>query len=203
MTLPTRISASIPGLPRTRAALAYATRLHRGQRRELDGAPFIEHPLEVASLLYAAGAPDHLIAAGLLHDVVEKTPASGFDLRRRFGSNVASLVLAVSEDAHIRGYAERKGALRHQAVEAGDEALMLFAADKVSKVRELRVEAMRPGRAGRSFARRLAFYERCLGVLREHLPDSPLVAELSTDLAGVRGVRGARSAGLRRSRGHA
>jgi hypothetical protein len=62
---------------------------------------------------------------------------------------------------------------------------------------------MRPGRAGRSFARRLAFYERCLGVLREHLPDSPLVAELSTDLAGVRGVRGARSAGLRRSRGHA
>ena len=196
----TKISASIPGLPRTRAALTYATKLHRHQRREMDGAPFIEHPLEVASLLYAAGAPDHLIAAGLLHDVIEKTPATGFDLRRRFGSNIASLVLAVSEDAHIHGYAERKGALRHQAVEAGDEALMLFAADKVSKVRELRVEAGRPGRGRGSFARRLAFYERCLAVLREHLPGSPLVAQLSTDLAGVRCERGTRSVDMRHRR---
>jgi len=62
-----------------------------------DGTPFILHPREVASLLYCAGAPDHLIAAGALHDVIEKTPATAFDLRARFGGRVVSLVLAVTE----------------------------------------------------------------------------------------------------------
>jgi (p)ppGpp synthase/HD superfamily hydrolase len=45
--------------------------------RSSDGAPFIRHPLEVATVLYRTGAPDHLIAAGLLHDVVEKTGRLG------------------------------------------------------------------------------------------------------------------------------
>jgi len=44
------------------------------------------HPLEVASLLYYAGAPDHLIAAGALHDVVDKTAISAAELRECFGT---------------------------------------------------------------------------------------------------------------------
>ena len=53
--------------------------MHAGQRRQLDGAPFIEHPLEVAAILHDAGAPDHVIAAGILHDTLEKTDA-GFSI---------------------------------------------------------------------------------------------------------------------------
>jgi (p)ppGpp synthase/HD superfamily hydrolase len=53
--------------------VVYARWVHRGQRRQVDGAPFIEHSLEVALLLYRAGAPDHVIAAGVLHDVLETT----------------------------------------------------------------------------------------------------------------------------------
>jgi hypothetical protein len=140
----------------------------------------------VASLLYAAGAPDHLIAAGALHDVIEKTAATAFDLRRRFGSRVAALVLAVSEDEGIPGFTERKGALGHQVADAGEEALLLFAADKISKVRELRLDAGRPsGRPGRSSRRRLAYYGRCLALLQERLPNSPLVAQLEGELGGM------------------
>src|SRR6266700_4148034 len=106
-----RIPRGLGGLPKTRAALKYAAALHRGQVRKIDGAPFIVHPREVAELLYGAGAPDYLIAAGALHDVIEKTPATAFDLRRRFGSKVASLVLAVSEDERISSYTQRKDAL--------------------------------------------------------------------------------------------
>jgi hypothetical protein len=40
-----RIPAFIHGLPLTEVALAYAEELHRGQRREVDGAPFIVHRL--------------------------------------------------------------------------------------------------------------------------------------------------------------
>ena len=91
-------------LPKTKAAIAYATRMHDGQERQIDGAPFIVHPLEVAALLYEACAPDYLIAAGVLHDTIEKTDARLNDLRERFGARVATLVLAVSEDKHINGY---------------------------------------------------------------------------------------------------
>lgn len=127
-------------LPKTQAAVAYAEPRHAGQRRSADGAPFIEHPLEVARLLYDAGAPDHVIAAGVLHDTIEKTGADAADLRSRFGSAIATLVLAVSEDPRIRRYQARKDALRKQVAAAGHDALMAFAADKISKARELRRE---------------------------------------------------------------
>ena len=37
---------------------------HAGQHRSSDGAPFIEHPLEVGWLLSRTGEPDDVIAAG-------------------------------------------------------------------------------------------------------------------------------------------
>ena len=174
--------SALLGLPKTQAALAYATRVHDGQRRKADGAPFIAHPREVVSLLYHAGAPDHVIAAGALHDTIEKTDTDASELRKRFGIRVARLVVAVSEDERISSYAQRKTALRDQAADAGEEALMVLAADKISKARELR---LKPGVAERSRRRRLANYRGCLDLLKERLPDSPLVAELDTELKAV------------------
>ena len=142
------ILASVEGLPQTEAAMRYAAGMHAGQRRS-DGKPFILHPLEVAALLCEAEAPDHLIAAGVLHDLVEKTAVSAGDLEERFGPRVTELVLAVSDDDRIQSYATRKAALRQQVSGAGDEALTLFAADKLSKLRELRREAAACGRAPR------------------------------------------------------
>ena len=168
------------GRATTVAALGYAEELHAGQLRG-DGTPFILHPREVASLLLDAGAPDHLIAAGAVHDVIEKTPATAFDLRRRFGGTIATLVLAVTEDENIARYAERKSALRDQVAEAGEEALMLFAADKVSKGRELHQAFgdMRPRK------RRLKHYRSSLTLLQRRLPEAPLVAQLDAELAGL------------------
>jgi (p)ppGpp synthase/HD superfamily hydrolase len=77
----------VDGLPQTHLAVTYAERMHAGQRRA-DGSPFILHPLEVASLLYYTGAPDHLIAAAVMHDLIEKTDASAADLQARFGPRI-------------------------------------------------------------------------------------------------------------------
>ena len=173
-------------LPNARAALAYAERQHAGQRRAADGAPFIVHPLEVARLLYRAGAPDQVIAAGALHDTIEKTDATAADLTSRFGLRIATIVLAVSEDQQITGYAERKAALRDQLARAGHDALMVLAADKISKVRELKLEIARRRAhtppVSCSWERRLTHYRHCLRLLEEHLPDSPLVATLRAEL---------------------
>jgi (p)ppGpp synthase/HD superfamily hydrolase len=168
-------------LPKTRAALSYAHERHAGQLRKADHAPFIEHPVEVAWLLYSAGAPDHVIAAGVLHDTIEKGGADLAELRKRFGARTAELVAAVSEDQRISGYATRKAALRTQVEAAGPEALMVFAADKVSKVREVNLDRKRhaPSR------RRMTHYRRCLELLERLLADSPLVAQLRVELAKV------------------
>ena len=126
-----RIPAFVDGLPVTEVALGYAADVHRGQRREVDGARFIVHPLEVASLLFfarRAGAPD-TVAAGVLHDVIEDTDAAAGDLRARVGDTVTKLVLAVSEDDGIDDFDARKAALRAQVAAAGKDALLLFAAD--------------------------------------------------------------------------
>ena len=173
--------------PLTRSALAYAERWHAGQCRA-DGTPYFDHSLEVARLLYDAGAPDHLVAAGLMHDVVEKTDASAADLEARFGGTIADLVLAVSDDDAIDSYGRRKAALRRQVAGAGDEALSLFAADKLSKVRELRRELIArssrraAGVAREPRARRMRHYQRSLALLEERLPDSSLVQDLREEL---------------------
>jgi (p)ppGpp synthase/HD superfamily hydrolase len=171
--------------PQTRAAIAYAEQMHAGQRRG-DATPFILHPLEVASLLYDTGAPDHLIAAAVMHDLIEKAGVNEADLQQRFGPQVTRLVLAVSDDDRIDGYAKRKAALRRQVANAGNEALALFAADKLSKLRELRRETAldpaTPGRVCELRTRRLKHYQRSLALLEERLPDSPLVGDLRHEL---------------------
>jgi len=183
------VATSVGGFPQAQAALAYAREMHAGQSRETDGAPFILHPREVASLLRRDGAPDHLIAAGALHDVLEKTPAVVAELRERFGARIAKLVVAVSEDSRVGGYAARKAKLRKSVAKAGEEALKLFAADKISKVRELRRldgavagTARGASREHRTNERRVAHYRECLTLLQERLPGSPLVRQLEGEL---------------------
>jgi (p)ppGpp synthase/HD superfamily hydrolase len=158
-------------------AVGYAREIHRGQRRRSDDAPFLAHLLEVAGLLREAGASEELVAAGVLHDAIEKAHVSAEDLRVRFGEHVTELVLAVTEDPAITGYGARKLALRTQVAAAGEEALMLFAADKVAKVRELVV-----GRT-RSAPRRLAHYEASLDLLEARRPWCVLTQRLSGELA--------------------
>jgi hypothetical protein len=76
-----------------------------------------------------------------------------------------------------------------QVAGAGDEALSIFAADKLSKLRELQRESMvsrdescGPPRRRELRARRLRHYQRSLALLEERLPDSPLVSELRDEL---------------------
>jgi (p)ppGpp synthase/HD superfamily hydrolase len=167
----------VHGRPMTRKAIRYAERVHAGQVRQIDGEPFILHPLEVAALLHEAGAPDHVIAAGALHDTLEKTDATAADLAARFGPEIAALVCAVSEDRTITTYAERKAGLRDQVADAGPEAAVVFAADKLSKVRELGRNKDAPVRR-----RRLTHYRRCLALLKEKLPGCSLVEALEVDV---------------------
>ena len=174
------------GLAKTQATLAYAERLHEGQVRAADGAPFIVHPIEVGMLLYESGAPDEVIAAGVLHDTLEKTDATAYDVYARFGRRVGEIVCAVSHDPGIPGYSRRKAALREQVANAGQDALTVFAADKLSKVRELQLG---DSSGAKVRSRRLRHYRLSLAMLQERLPDSSLVAALAAELDALSDAR--------------
>jgi (p)ppGpp synthase/HD superfamily hydrolase len=179
-----------------RSALAFAAGHHAGQRRNSDGAAFIEHPLEVARLLREAGCSEVVVAAGLLHDIVEDTQVSVAELAEHFGADVANLVQAVSDDAAIHSYRQRKQMLREQVRGAGTDAALVFAADKISKVRELpdRVRRDRAcfhaaGRGQRTrdllercHQLRLEHYDKSLRMLQDVASEHPLVKRLADEL---------------------
>ena len=170
--------------PLAREALTFAEARHAGQTRDLDELPFVTHPVEVACLLNEAGYSDEVIAAGVLHDVLEDTDAEVDDLIDRFGSGVAELVAAVSDDPSIQDRAERKAALRRQVAAAGERAAAVFAADKVSKTRELRARIQRGG-AERRDDLKVEHYEASLAMLSELIPESVLVSRLRAELEAL------------------
>lgn len=186
-----RHAAALPG-----SARRFAARCHSRQRRQSDGAPFIEHPLEVARLLRAAGCSDVVVAAGLLHDVVEQADVSIAELRARFGPAVADLVQAVCGNADVDSYRLRKHLLCEQVRRAGGGAALLFAADKIAQVRELpdlvRRDQARSARVARGHRAhthidedhqlRLEHYHESLIMLRQVLAGHQLVTRLATEL---------------------
>ena len=82
----------------------------------------------------AWGYPDDVVAAAVLHDVLQDTDAEFADLRSRFGAHVAELVAVVSDDPAIADQDERKANVR----------------DRVQHVGEMRSRCMPPIRSARS-----------------------------------------------------
>jgi (p)ppGpp synthase/HD superfamily hydrolase len=167
--------------PLTRDALAFAAERHAGQTRDIEGVPFVTHPVEVACLLHEAGYSDEVVAAGVLHEVLEDTDVEREELASRFGEPVAGLVAAVSDDPSIEDSAERKAALRRQVASSGEEARAIFAADKVSKTRELR-ERISRGDADESDSLKLDHYRASLEMLDGLMPDRDLLDRLRAEL---------------------
>jgi (p)ppGpp synthase/HD superfamily hydrolase len=134
-----RFPSFVDELPITGDALEYAAARHTGQHRSGDRAPFILHPLEVAQLLRGRDYPDEVVAAGVLHDVIEDAGVGQDEITRRFGPRVAELVGAVTEPSSEGSYGERKARLRDAISRADPDAVAIYAADKVAKLRELRI----------------------------------------------------------------
>ncbi len=171
-------------LPLTRAAVEFARERHVGQLRRGDDAAFIVHPFEVASLLERSEYPDHVVAAGVLHDVLEDTDANRAELEDLFGTEVAGLVATLSDDPSIPGEEARKDEVRERVRQTGGYAVAIYAADKVSKVRELRTMLV-VGIDEEEAATRLERYRRSLAMLEEVIPGSRLVELLRFELEAL------------------
>ena len=156
-------------------AYRFAAAAHAGQRQELSG-PYIEHPVAVARLLHEAGFGDHVVAAGLLHDVVEHSDVDQGAVVARFGPEVGALVDAMTEPAAIESFEARKAAHRDAIASRGEEAEAIFAADKIVNASNLRAAIARlgqpavEGRLSHPLDKKVEHYQATLELL-EHVAE--------------------------------
>ena len=133
------IDGNFRAVPAVLKAAHFAAKKHAGQRRKGAAAePYINHLLEVAELVASALAePDtNLVIAALLHDTVEDAGVTKEELIEAFGSDVAALVMEVTDDKSLPK-AERK---RLQIVTASKKSVRaqgIKLADKISNLRAI------------------------------------------------------------------
>ncbi len=84
-------------------AYDYANTMHNGQKR-YSGEPYMVHIAAVGYKLAEMGMDPRTVAAGLLHDVIEDTPATTEEVRSKFGDEILFLVEGVTKLSSVRYY---------------------------------------------------------------------------------------------------
>jgi (p)ppGpp synthase/HD superfamily hydrolase len=187
-----RIEAAAERSPLVRGALEQARSDHAGQTRNGSGGmPYVEHPVRVAAILDEHGYGEEVLAAALLHDVVEDSETTLDELRERFGGEIAGLVGAMTDDESFDDYRERKAEHRERLAAAPIEALAIYGADKLTNSRTLRAAYASEGDAIREEFKvplelKLEIWEKDLELLREKAPDLPYLDELAEELSRLR-----------------
>lgn len=77
-------------------AYAFALEKH-GDKKRLNGDPYISHPLEVAYILTDLNVDYVTIACALLHETINHTDATIEEIREEFGDEIANIVSSISK----------------------------------------------------------------------------------------------------------
>jgi (p)ppGpp synthase/HD superfamily hydrolase len=173
----------------TAKALAMAKSAHAGQSRK-DGSAYVRHPQAVAETLESAGFGDEIIAAALLHDVVERSEFGLPEVAGEFGVRVGELVSVMTEDDSIDDYVERKHAQRRRVATAGPDAVAIFAADKLANLIDVRRAYARDGEAVGSYFdagldARIELWHADLEMAEQIAPTLPYLRELRYELESL------------------
>lgn len=120
-------------------ALEFSADKHRHQRRKgTSDIPYINHPIQVASLIANVGQEKDtsLLIAAILHDTVEDTKTTIDEVKAIFGEEVADLVSEVTDDKNLKKQ-DRKRLQVEKAPYKSDKAKLIKIADKTCNVRDI------------------------------------------------------------------
>jgi len=98
-------------LGRLLTALQFSASKHRHQRRkDLAASPYINHPIEVANILWQVGGvrDQEAIEAAILHDTIEDTDTGAEEILELFGAGVLSLVSEMTDDKSLPKVARKQ-----------------------------------------------------------------------------------------------
>lgn len=121
------------------AAANFAAEKHAAQKRKGAAAePYVNHLIEVAQLV-ADSREDldvNLVMAGFLHDTIEDTWTTVEELEQAFGSDVASLVLELTDDKSLPKEVRKELQVK-EAPHISARAQVIKLADKISNLRSI------------------------------------------------------------------
>jgi guanosine-3',5'-bis(diphosphate) 3'-pyrophosphohydrolase len=189
---PSPLAAAVARSALVAEALDLAREAHAGQvRNGSGGMAYIEHPEAVAAFLAEQGWGDEVLAAALLHDVVEDSETTVADLQAKFGEPIAGFVASLSDDESIADYRERKAEHRARVASTGPETLAIYAADKLTNINALRRAYAEQGQSVAEDFKvplelKLEAWEADLGLLEREAPELSFLPELSLELGRLR-----------------
>lgn len=93
--------------------------------------PVILHSILVGLGLAKLNYPIHIIQAGFLHDTIEDSNTSIESIKEQFGDNVAAIVAVCTYNHSMQNKAEQYKDAMRRAAEAGEDALIVMAADLI------------------------------------------------------------------------
>jgi len=133
-------------------AITYAAENHKGMVRKKTEIPYIVHPMEAAAIVATMTVDANVIAAAVLHDVVEDTSITLEILRTEFNDTICDLVAEESEDKREELPASETWLIRkEEAIEAlrnaSTEAKMVALGDKLSNIRAMARDYRKSGEA--------------------------------------------------------
>ena len=126
-------------LPKLLEAASFAAKKHSFQKRKgKKGTPYINHPLEVASLLADVGKVKdyNVLIAAVLHDTIEDTGTSAEEITELFGEQVCGYVLEVTDDKSLPK-AERKQLQIEHAPHLSHGAKLIKLGDKICNIKDI------------------------------------------------------------------
>lgn len=106
-------------------AYDFSMAAHEGQTRK-SGEPYFGHCFEAARITTFWGLDAAVVAAALLHDIVEDTPRTLAEIKQEFGAETASLVDGVTKLGHFK-FRERKDEWLDEHERAENFRKMIFA----------------------------------------------------------------------------
>ncbi|MBO5883321.1 MAG: HD domain-containing protein [Clostridia bacterium] len=124
-------------------AIVFAVNAHDGMRRRKSEAPYILHPIEVGAIIGTMTDKQEVIAAGVLHDVVEDAGVTIEEIGEKFGARVRELVASETENKRDELPPEETWRIRKEEsiekLRSTDdiEVLMLWIGDKLSNIRAI------------------------------------------------------------------
>jgi (p)ppGpp synthase/HD superfamily hydrolase len=117
-------------------AISFAIRHYGSDTRKDGNTPYLLHAFRVVETLRKlAKVQDPIVlAAALLHDVLEDTPVKRDELERSLGRRVADLVASLTEDKRLPK-AERKATMLSQFETLPSDAKLIKLADRLDNAR--------------------------------------------------------------------
>ena len=118
-------------------ASKFAIEHHKKQTRKVTGVQYAFHPATVASIVHAFKKSKHLdvlLAAALLHDVVEDCNIPIETIEQEFGSFVASIVKELTNDMTVLRKVGKKQYMAYKMLTLTNYALVIKLADRLHNI---------------------------------------------------------------------